>query len=119
MNIIQELNRLILSAQQHHVCIHSSSVASEIPCSVCVQAVFFYKFAILGGRYGGNEISHNLWLLLIGHNFTSLISVFGKKGPNKFLAFGEVASASAHPAICDNYSTVLMYMYKKMFIFTS
>ena len=40
---------------------------------------------------------------LKGHNFTSLTSVFGRKGPNKFshkgnlLAFGEVASVSAHP----------------------
>ena len=39
----------------------------------------------------------------MGHNFTSLISLFGEKGPNKFsnkgnlLAFGEVASASAYP----------------------
>ena len=55
------------------------------------------------GRYSRNEISHNLWLWLKGHNFTSLISVFGKKGPNKFsqkgnlLAFGDMASASAHP----------------------
>ena len=58
----------------------------------------------LGGRYSGNEISHNLRPSLMGHNFTSLINVFAEKGPNKFshkgnfLAFGEVASASAHPA---------------------
>ena len=57
----------------------------------------------LGGRFSGNEISHNLWLWLKGHNFTSLISVFGEKGPNKFsqkgniLAFGEVVSDCAHP----------------------
>ena len=57
----------------------------------------------LGGSYSGNEISHDLWLWLKGHNFTSLISVFGEKGPNKFshkgmlLSFGKVASASAHP----------------------
>ena len=55
----------------------------------------------LGGRYSANEISHNFWLWLKGHNFTSLVSVFGEKGPNKFghkgniLVFGEVASA--HP----------------------
>ena len=48
--------------------------------------------------------SHNLWLWLKGHNFTSLIFVFGKKRPNRFsdkgilLAFCEVASASSHPA---------------------
>ena len=54
---------------------------------------------------GGNKISNNLWLWLKGHNFTSLISVFGKKGLDKFshnkgnlLAFGEVAGASAYPA---------------------
>ena len=53
--------------------------------------------------YIGNEISHNLCLRLKGHDFTSLISVFGEKGPSKFshkgnlLAFGEVAITSAHP----------------------
>ena len=62
---------------------------------------------ILGGRYSGNEISHNLsvCLWLKGYNFMSLTSVFGEKGPNKFshkgnpLAFGEVASTSAYPDI--------------------
>ena len=57
----------------------------------------------MGGRYSGNEISHNLWLWLKGHNFTSLISVFGEKGLTKFshkgnlLAFGGVVSDCAHP----------------------
>ena len=60
---------------------------------------------VLGGRYSRNEISHNLWLWLKGHIFSSLISVFGEEGPNKFshkgnlLAFGGVASASAHPGV--------------------
>ena len=59
-------------------------------------------YIYLDGRYSGNEISHNLLLWLKGHNFTSLIFVFGERVPNKFshegdlLAFDEVASASAH-----------------------
>ena len=61
-----------------------------------------YSKYLLGGLYSGNEISHKLWLWLKEHNFSSLLSVFGESGPTKFshkgnlLAFGEVASASAH-----------------------
>ena len=63
----------------------------------------------LGGHYCGSEISHKIWLWLNRHNFTALISVFVKKGPNKFshkgnlLAFGEVVSASTYavPSIWD------------------